>query len=85
MKNNNNHKISDKYLKVIRYHSFYPWNTYNEYKQFMNKDDYQVLKDVNEFNQFDLYSKEDSSEISDEIKDYYDDLLQEYFPKVLQW
>ena len=72
-------------MKVIRYHSFYPWNTYNEYKQFMNKDDYQVLKDVNEFNQFDLYSKEDDINISDSTKEYYDKLLDEYFFGELKW
>lgn len=85
LKNNNNHKISDKYLKVIRYHSFYPWHTYNEYKQFMNENDYQVLKDVNEFNQFDLYSKEDDVNISDSTKEYYDKLLDEYFFGELKW
>ena len=85
LKNNNNHKISDKYLKVIRYHSFYPWHKCNEYKQFMNEDDYQVLKDVKEFNQFDLYSKEDDINISDSTKEYYDKLLDEYFFGELKW
>ena len=74
LKNNKNHKISDKYLKIIRYHSFYPWHTYNEYKQFMVDSDYNILKNVKEFNQFDLYSKEDNTNISNDIKEYYDNL-----------
>ena len=44
-------------MDVIRYHSFYPWHTSGEYSQFMNKDDNKKLVNVNEFNQFDLYSK----------------------------
>ena len=85
LKNNNNHKISEKYLKVIRYHSFYPWHKNNEYRQFMNNEDYNVLKDVIEFNEFDLYSKEDDTNISDETKNYYSDLLDEYFKGDLNW
>ena len=85
LKNNDNHKISEKYLKVIRYHSFYPWHKNNEYRQFMNNEDYNVLKDVIEFNEFDLYSKEDDTNISDETKNYYNDLLDEYFKGDLNW
>jgi len=85
LQNKEKHKISKECMDIIRYHSFYPWHTSGEYKQFMNDEDSITLFNVNQFNQFDLYSKEDSTEISDEIKDYYDDLLQEYFPNVLQW
>ena len=79
------HKISKKYLDVIRYHSFYPWHTSGEYKQFMRDGDQVILKNVNYFNNFDLYSKEDSPDISDEIKEYYSELLDEFFPEILQW
>ena len=83
--NKEKHQISQKYMDVIRYHSFYPWHTEGEYRHLMNERDHQTLVDVNEFNQFDLYSKEDSPEISDEIKAYYDELLTRYFPEPLQW
>ena len=83
--NEGKHKISPSLMDVIRYHSFYPWHTSGEYKQFMNELDKETLKNVNHFNQFDLYSKEDSPDISDEIKKYYDELLEEYFPAILQW
>lgn len=85
LKNNKNHKLSDKYLNVIRYHSFYPWHTENEYKQFMNTKDQETLKNVLEFNNFDLYSKEDDVEIDEDIKKYYDNLLNEYFDGELNW
>ena len=83
--NINKHKISQDNLDIIRYHSFYPWHTSGEYKHFMNDSDEIKLKNVNMFNQFDLYSKEDNPDISDEVKDYYSSLLDEYFPFILQW
>ena len=83
--NSGKHSISQKYMDVIRYHSFYPWHTSGEYTQFMNEADKETLINVNHFNQFDLYSKEDSPDISDEIKEYYNGLLDKYFPETLQW
>ena len=51
-----------------------------------NDVDIEKLRLVKEFNSFDLYSKQDKElEITPEIKEYYKDLLNEYFPKELQW
>lgn len=83
--NEGKHGMTKANLDVIRYHSFYPWHTSGEYKQFMRDGDQVILKNVNYFNKFDLYSKEDSPDISDEIKEYYSLLLDEYFPEILQW
>ena len=83
--NKGKHRISQKYMDVIRYHSFYPWHTSGAYRHLMKPSDYDILLDVNVFNQFDLYSKEDSTHISDEVKEYYDTLLDTYFPEILQW
>ena len=85
LKQNYNHYISQKYLDIIRYHSFYPWHTGNDYYCFMKEKDKKILKDVLMFNEFDLYSKEDDTEISDEIKKYYDNLLDLYFDGELNW
>ena len=85
LKENDNHKISQKYLDIIRYHSFYPWHTGGDYYQFMNEKDKTTLKNVLDFNSFDLYSKEDPIEITEEVKEYYDKLLDEYFKGDLSW
>ena len=85
LKQNDNHHISQKYLDIIRYHSFYPWHTGNDYYHFMNEKDKNVLKNILMFNKFDLYSKEDDIEISDETKKYYDNLLDKYFYGELNW
>ena len=85
LKENNSHKLTDKYLDIIRYHSFYPWHTGNDYYHFMNEKDKKTLKNILDFNSFDLYSKEDDINISDETKEYYNELLDEYFPEDLFW
>jgi inositol oxygenase len=83
---NKNQVLSDKYLNIIRYHSFYPWHSNNEYHHFMNENDKETLNNVLDFNQYDIYSKEDDDFIlTDEIKKYYNDLLNTFFPNDLQW
>ena len=45
-----------------------------------------ILEDVLDFNQFDLYSKEDIDfKLTAEIKKYYENLLDKYFPEELSW
>lgn len=83
--NKKSHKITDRYMNVIRYHSLYPWHTGGAYRDLMNESDKELLRDVLEFNKFDLYSKEDSVEISNEVKFYYDKLLDEFFSAELKW
>ena len=83
--NKGKHKLSEKFWDIIRYHSFYPWHRESEYSQFMDYKDHNTLKNVNEFNQFDLYSKEDDIHISSDVKKYYDNLLNEFFFGELQW
>ena len=79
LKQNKTHKIRKKYMDIIRYHSLYPWHSKGEYRKLMNNKDYKTLINVNEFNNFDLYSKEDDAIITDDIIDYYKNLLKEYF------
>lgn len=80
------HKLSKKYQNIIRFHSFYPWHTGGDYQQFETESDADIKEDVLLFNQFDLYSKQDGDFVlTDEIKQYYDKLLQEYFPEPLKW
>jgi inositol oxygenase len=86
LKNNYNHFLSDKYLNIIRFHSFYPWHTGNSYLHLEDETDLAMKKDILDFNQYDLYSKEDTDFVlTDEIKKYYDNLLDKYFPDELLW
>ena len=73
-------------MNVVRFHSFYPWHTGKSYMHFMEDSDKDILEDVNHFNQFDLYSKEDTDfVITPELKQYYYSLLDKYFPEKLKW
>lgn len=84
--NQDSHKFPEKYMNIIRYHSFYPWHTGEAYSEFMEESDKNLLKDVREFNQFDLYSKDDEEfVVTDKIREYYDDLINECFPKPFKW
>ena len=51
----------------------------------MNEKDKTILNNIKKFNEFDLYSKEDNTTITYEIKDYYTNLLNDYFHGELQW
>ncbi|RFU33975.1 hypothetical protein B7463_g2342, partial [Scytalidium lignicola] len=67
-------------LAMIRYHSFYPWHSMGAYKELMNEHDYDMLEAVKEFNPYDLYSKADDVPSIEELKPYYLELIDEYFP-----
>jgi inositol oxygenase len=86
LQTNRNHKLSKRYQNMIRFHSFYPWHTGKGYTRFMCPGDDQLMQDVLEFNKYDLYSKEDTDFVlTDEIRLYYTELLDEYFPEPLMF
>jgi inositol oxygenase len=78
--------LPDEALAMIRYHSFYPWHREGAYRQFMTDKDHAMLQAVNAFNPYDLYSKSDGIPSVEELKPYYMELINEYFPnKVIKW
>ena len=81
------HHLSESSLRVIRYHSLYPFHDKGSYQELLNDDDKHVLfPALKKFNKYDLYSKLDRDFIvTPEIKHYYDQLLKEYFPEPLWW
>ncbi|KAK4153636.1 inositol oxygenase 1 [Chaetomidium leptoderma] len=73
-------------LAMIRFHSFYPWHKENAYTGFMTEGDELLLNAVRAFNPYDLYSKSDEVPKVDELKPYYLELIDEFFPqKVIKW
>jgi inositol oxygenase len=83
---NTNHYFPMKYANVIRFHSFYPWHNHGDYNYLTNEDDIDTLVDVKIFNNYDLYSKDDNnSKIDNNIIEYYDNLLEEFFPEPLKF
>ncbi|PGG98742.1 inositol oxygenase [Blastomyces parvus] len=73
-------------LAMIRYHSFYPWHTAGAYRHLMNEDDERMLEAVKAFNPYDLYSKTDDVPNIEELKPYYLELIDEFFPqRIVKW
>ncbi|KAH9885183.1 DUF706-domain-containing protein [Xylariomycetidae sp. FL2044] len=73
-------------LAMIRYHSFYPWHKENAYRELMDEHDEKMLEAVRAFNPYDLYSKSDGLPDVEELKPYYMELIDEFFPqKVVKW
>lgn len=72
-------------LYMIRYHSFYPWHREGAYEHLLDAKDREMLPWVKEFNPYDLYSKSDSAPDVDQLRPYYNDLINKYFPEKLSW
>ncbi|RYP20182.1 hypothetical protein DL765_002941 [Monosporascus sp. GIB2] len=78
--------LPDEALAMIRYHSFYPWHREGAYRHFMNDKDELMLEAVRAFNPYDLYSKSDGLPDVEQLKPYYLELIDDYFPqKVVKW
>jgi inositol oxygenase len=70
---------------MIRYHSFYPWHTEGAYTHLMNANDHEMLRWVKAFNPYDLYSKAAERPDVARLRPYYEELIAEFFPPVLDW
>uniref|UniRef100_A0ABI7ZKF0 Inositol oxygenase n=1 Tax=Felis catus TaxID=9685 RepID=A0ABI7ZKF0_FELCA len=70
---------------MIRFHSFYPWHTGGDYRQLCSEQDLAMLPWVQEFNKFDLYTKCPDLPDVDELRPYYQGLIDKYCPGVLSW
>src|SRR5450432_4718144 len=72
-------------LYMIRYHSFYPGHRERAYDHLMNDRDRAMFEWVRKFNPYDLYSKSAERPKLADVKPYYDNLVQEFFPARIAW
>jgi len=79
MLNSKEHYFPEKYWNIIRFHSFYDWHTFGLHTEYETIKDIELKKDLVEFNSFDLYSKS-NDQIDENVKEYYNTLLQQFFP-----
>jgi len=77
--------LPEEALYMIRYHSFYPGHREREYGYLMNDKDRAMFDWVRKFNPYDLYSKSASRPKLADVKPYYDELINEYFPAKIAW
>lgn len=72
-------------LYMIRYHSCYPIHREHEYEYLMNDQDRSMFAWVNDFNQYDLYTKRDQRMNVAALRPFYEELIAEYFPAKIRW
>jgi len=72
-------------IYVIRYHSFYAAHRAGAYTWLMNDRDRAFMKWVRRFNPYDLYSKSAARPDPIALRPFYDALIAELLPPVLQW
>ena len=77
--------IPEEGLYMLRYHSFYAWHREGEYSHLLDDHDREMLKWVNLFNPYDLYSKSPSPPNLKELKPYYEELIKKYLPETLKF
>jgi inositol oxygenase len=72
-------------LYVIRYHSFYAAHREGAYTWLTDARDAALLPWVRRFNSYDLYSKSAARPDVAALRPYYEELVAEFLPPVLQW
>jgi len=72
-------------LYMIRYHSFYAGHKERAYDHLMNDHDREMFRWVRAFNPYDLYSKAAARPNVAALKPFYEELIAEFFPPVLDW
>jgi inositol oxygenase len=72
-------------LWMIRYHSCYPVHREGAYAHLLNEKDQEMLKWVRAFNPYDLYSKCDVKPDLHELRPFYEELIEEFFPPRIAW
>ncbi len=77
--------LPDEGLYMLRYHSFYPWHREGEYDHLCDARDRALLKAVQAFNPYDLYTKSHEKPDVKKLRPFYEELIAEYFPGKLRW
>lgn len=81
----NKHSLPEEALYMIRFHSFYPYHSSGAYRYLSNAHDDSMLPWINEFNKFDLYTKAPEMPDIEELKPYYQSLIDKYLPGKIRW
>jgi inositol oxygenase len=77
--------LPEEALYMIRYHSFYSAHRDGAYAYLLNDRDRQMFAWVRAFNPYDLYSKSAVRPDVGRLRPYYEELIAEYLPAVIEW
>lgn len=81
----NNSTLPEEALYRIRYHSFFPFHGSNGYFNLCDEKDLKWQSKLKEFSTFDLYSKAEEIPDVENLKGYYQSLIDKFIPGVLKW
>ncbi|XP_067156316.1 inositol oxygenase [Apteryx mantelli] len=81
----NNFSLPKEAFYMIRFHSFYPWHTHGDYMHLCSEEDLRMLPWVKELNKFDLYTKQEALPDVQQLRGYYQSLIDKYCPGQLCW
>ncbi|NXX35191.1 MIOX oxygenase, partial [Nicator chloris] len=70
---------------MIRFHSFYPWHAHGDYGHLCSEEDRRMLPWLRELNKFDLYTKQEELPDVQQLRAYYQGLIDKYCPGQLCW
>lgn len=77
--------LPDEALAIIRYHSCYAIHREGAYGHLLEDRDRELMHWVRAFNPYDLYSKGAERPDVAKLRPYYEELIAEWFPPVLDW
>jgi len=77
--------LPEESLYVIRYHSFYAAHREGAYEHLLDARDRRLMAEVRAFNPYDLYSKSVERPDWAALRPWYEELVAEFLPPVLQW
>lgn len=77
--------LPDEALYMIRYHSFYPAHREGDYEYLMTERDRAMMDWVRAFNPYDLYTKSHERPDVKQLRPFYEELVNEFFPSTLRW
>jgi inositol oxygenase len=77
--------LPEEALAIVRFHSFYAWHREGAYAWMMDDADRRLLRVVQDFNPYDLYSKSPERPDWNALRPYYEDLVAELLPDTLTW
>ena len=72
-------------LAIVRWHSFYAGHRERAYDFLLSERDRVLFEWVRRFNAYDLYSKSDRPPDWGALRPWYEELVAEFLPPVLQW
>ncbi|XP_068526329.1 inositol oxygenase [Anas acuta] len=81
----NNFALPKEAFYMVRFHSFYPWHAHGDYGHLCSEEDLRMLPWVKELNKFDLYTKQEELPAVQELRGYYQSLIDKYCPGQLCW